>query len=182
MTTLTDLSQANPEIVALARIAARFELSLTGHGSRSKVMTDGKDWHHYHYTYELQEKTTQGCGYSMDGEFNVGLGWSCEPSMRDILQCLASDASLGDTDYCENFEEFCTNCGYDEDSRRAYSIYEQFVEQTDEFKTLLGDDYQVFIENFYLIDEMQDEFDEVFAYIEANELPYDINNGGWHGA
>lgn len=44
-----------------------------------------------------------------------------KPSPASVLSCLLSDASLG----AELFADFCTDMGYDEDSRKALAIYEE---------------------------------------------------------
>lgn len=41
------------------------------------------------------------------------------PRVRDVLYSLASDASCSR----ESFKDFCSNLGYDEDSRKALSMY-----------------------------------------------------------
>lgn len=41
------------------------------------------------------------------------------PCAAGILYCYVSDMDLGS----ESFEEFCSNCGYDTDSRKALEIY-----------------------------------------------------------
>jgi len=41
------------------------------------------------------------------------------PSLVDVLHCLFSDAQAGE----DEFPDFCANCGYDEDSRKAEAIW-----------------------------------------------------------
>jgi hypothetical protein len=43
------------------------------------------------------------------------------PHIAGILYSLLLDASLGDDTFCD----FCANCGYDDDSRKALAIYLQ---------------------------------------------------------
>ena len=46
---------------------------------------------------------------------------SGKPTVDDLLYSLVSDASSGR----ETFEDWCSELGYDTDSRKAFSIYEQ---------------------------------------------------------
>jgi len=54
---------------------------------------------------------------------------------EDVLYCLAMDA---DVENQGSFEEWASNYGYDEDSRKAEKIYRACKEQTDDLKRVLG--------------------------------------------
>lgn len=41
------------------------------------------------------------------------------PKSESVLSCLFSDAQAGE----DEFSEFCANCGYDEDSRKAEAVW-----------------------------------------------------------
>jgi len=58
-----------------------------------------------------------------------------KPKHSDILYCLAMDA---DVENQGSFEEWASNYGYDEDSRKAEKIYRACKEQTDDLKRVLG--------------------------------------------
>lgn len=45
--------------------------------------------------------------------------WLVIPSAASVLYCLLLDAQCGS----ETFEDFCSNCGYDTDSRKALETY-----------------------------------------------------------
>jgi len=60
------------------------------------------------------------------------------PKAQDILDSLASDASAYDN--ARNFEDFCSDFGYDEDSRTAEGIYKACGELAKELKYFLGAD------------------------------------------
>lgn len=51
----------------------------------------------------------------------------------DVLACLS-------VSYADSFEDFCSEFGYDTDSRKAYSIYEAVTEQTEELKELFSEE------------------------------------------
>lgn len=42
-----------------------------------------------------------------------------KPNVDGLIECLVSDCDLG----CGTFSDFCSNLGYDEDSRKAFDIY-----------------------------------------------------------
>jgi len=67
-----------------------------------------------------------------------------EPETWDVVYCLLSDARC--VYWGETFEDFCDNLGYDHDSRKAWSIYQQVIKQSKELRRLLGDDFEDFIE------------------------------------
>src|SRR3990167_8432953 len=58
---------------------------------------------------------------SMTVYFSQGPAHSREPTAADLLDCLASDAST--IDNARGFEEFCSELGYDTDSRKAERIF-----------------------------------------------------------
>jgi hypothetical protein len=69
--------------------------------------------------------------------FSMGSAYKGKrPEVADVLSCLASDASGADQD----FESWASDLGYDTDSRKAESIYNTCVEQTEILKRFLGDD------------------------------------------
>ena len=60
------------------------------------------------------------------------------PSIEDVLDCLASDASgFGNS---RTFEEWADEYGYDSDSRKAEKTYNAVAENTKKLKNLLGHD------------------------------------------
>jgi len=57
------------------------------------------------------------------------------PKLADVLYCLVLDACVLDT---SRFEEWAENFGYDTDSREAEKTYRQCIEQSLQFKNLIG--------------------------------------------
>lgn len=53
-----------------------------------------------------------------------------ESDLKHALDCFVSDAASGD----DNFESFCSNLGYDTDSRTAERIYKACVKQLAKFE------------------------------------------------
>lgn len=107
------------------------EITLTGGGDRSPF--DGDHWQHNAWTVELHYQ-----GRTMVTPFYTGQ-MAGEPTVRDVLECLLSDAS--GVANSESFEDWCGDYGYDTDSRKAERTYNACVEQTESLRQLLGDDF-----------------------------------------
>jgi hypothetical protein len=71
--------------------------------------------------------------------FSQGSAHKEPPTMRDLLDCLASDAS-GIENANDDFEEWCGEYGYDTDSRKAERTFKACVRQAKGLRRLLGDD------------------------------------------
>jgi hypothetical protein len=71
--------------------------------------------------------------------FSKGSGHNgAEPTADEVLDCLASDAA--GVENTSDFEDWCSDYGYDADSRKAEKIYKACVHQSERLKTFLGDD------------------------------------------
>jgi hypothetical protein len=60
------------------------------------------------------------------------------PEVADVLDCLASDAS--GVENSRDFEEWCSEYGYDTDSRKAEKTYRICAAQAEQLKSFLGED------------------------------------------
>lgn len=81
----------------------------------------------------------QGRQHSFD--FWQGPAISGEPDCSGVLECLLSDAQAGE----QSFDEFCSEFGYDQDSRKAEKTWEACQKTTVAIKRLLGNDYETFL-------------------------------------
>lgn len=59
-----------------------------------------------------------------------------DPTAHDVLDCVLSDALAGEQD----FEDFASDFGYDEDSRKAYATWEACGKLAARVRRFLGDD------------------------------------------
>jgi hypothetical protein len=95
---------------------------------------NGEEWatsaNHWLVTLRLEKR-------SMRVPFSTGAALS-EPDAADVLDSLASDA-LG-VEYSRDFEDWCTEYGYDTDSRRAHRTYALCIRQGAKLQHLLGID------------------------------------------
>jgi|SRR5436190_14540955 hypothetical protein len=69
--------------------------------------------------------------------FSQGPAIEREPTVEDVLDCLASDAS----GCASTFEDWCADLGYDSDSRKAEQTYRLIREQSEKLAALLGSAY-----------------------------------------
>lgn len=77
-------------------------------------------------------------GKAMTVYFSKGLGLGGKPpEVDEVLDCLASDASGAEN--AGSFEEWCSEYGYDTDSRKAERTYRTIEKQAAKLKALLGD-------------------------------------------
>ena len=70
--------------------------------------------------------------------FSQGSAHKKPPTLAEVLDCLASDAS--GVDNAQSFEDWASEYGYDTDSRKAEKTYNICVQQAQELKALLGQD------------------------------------------
>jgi hypothetical protein len=75
-----------------------------------------------------------------DFEYHVGSGVTGAPKRRDLLSCLALDATSGD----QSFEDFCSDFGYDTDSRKAYATWEACRESGEKLRDVFGTAFEDF--------------------------------------
>jgi hypothetical protein len=98
-------------------------------------MDDSEDMDHWRVTLRNPAN-----GKRMTLTFSKGIGHNgAEPTTAEVVECLASDASL--IDNAPTFADFCAELGYDEDSRKAERTYGQCKRQAESFRRLMGSEY-----------------------------------------
>lgn len=80
----------------------------------------------------------QGRRYTFD--YWQGSAISHDPDAEGCLECLLSDAQAGEQD----FHNFCSDMGYDEDSRKAEATWRACQRTAREMRRLLGGDFDLF--------------------------------------
>ena len=95
-------------------------------------MPDMPDGNHYKCTlkYGKRQFTTY---------FSMGSAHCKDPTAEDLLDCLASDASGYDN--CRGFEDWCSDYGYDTDSRKAEKTFNTIGAQTAKLRKFLSDKF-----------------------------------------
>lgn len=118
-------------LAAKVRIESRY-------GNISKRQDELDEWqknaHQYRVTIRYQ-------GRQMSLDYFMGQALTDEPDAETVLDSLLSDSQAGQ----QTFEEFCSEFGYDSDSRKAERIYRECAKQGAKVKKLLGDDYETFL-------------------------------------
>jgi hypothetical protein len=91
------------------------------------------DWEadKWEVTVEYQRRTMEIPYYMGTGNGGV------EPSTVEVLNSLFLDSAVGDM----TFEDFCSEFGYNSDSRKSLKIYEECNENTESLRKVLGDDF-----------------------------------------
>lgn len=96
---------------------------------------DDSEWDRSAYHF----KVTIKCGRrQLTVPYHMGSGTNGNPELRDVLDCLASDAS--GIDNADSFEDWCDEYGYDPDSRKAESTYKACQTEATQLERLLGRD------------------------------------------
>lgn len=96
-----------------------------------------KETSHFDYSATLSHGTV-----SMTFCYHTGSGWKQSdgtiqrPTLADIMQSLMLDAMAGQY----KFEEWASEYGYDEDSRKAFKIYEECLRIGNRVYKMLGKD------------------------------------------
>lgn len=120
------------EFVAVNRIRMTAEWI----GRRPDGLMDDMPAGSNHYRCTLKRGTQRMTVY-----FSMGPAHSESPSVADVLECLASDATGAD----EDFESWCRDLGLDTDSRRAERIYKATVKATASLKRLLNGSFDALL-------------------------------------
>jgi hypothetical protein len=91
------------------------------------------------YTDKTGESKPRTYTARMTVHFSKGFGLKgAEPTAAEVLDCLASDAA--GIENARSFEDWCSEYGYDTDSRRAEKTFKTCEHQASRLKTFLGDE------------------------------------------
>ena len=88
------------------------------------------DWegaHHFRVTLKMHDR-------QLTTPFSQGYGIPSEPTAEGVLNCLVSDT--WGIENARNFEEWCSEYGYDTDSRKAESLYRACTRQATKLRQL----------------------------------------------
>lgn len=102
-------------------------------GNNVKVNTKD-DWRRAKNAWTV---TLQYDGRKMTVPFFTGT-LAGEPTAADVVSCLCTDASCGE----QSFEDFCSDFGYDEDSRSAEATWKACAKTAPRIRRLLGDRFE----------------------------------------
>lgn len=97
---------------------------------RKGLQTDNDGCQYNTFTVELSYE-----GRSMQVPWMQGTGILNDPTVEDVLESLALEASGADLD----FEYWCREYGYNDDSRKDHELYEKVRAQVENLKQLIDD-------------------------------------------
>jgi len=89
------------------------------------------------YRVTLTRRTAGGGRRQLTVDFFMGPASTREPTAADVLACLVIDANAGE----QSFEEFCSDLGYDSDSRKAERIHAACVRMAPRLRRFLGEHF-----------------------------------------
>lgn len=88
-----------------------------------------------HYSVKISQ-VGFGPVRSMVVPYSMGPAHKRGPTLAGVLDCLASDAST--LENARDFEDWCSDFGYDTDSRKAEATWRAIMEQSTQLRKLLG--------------------------------------------
>lgn len=94
---------------------------------------DNPGAHPYKVTLRYKRRT-------LTTPFFMGAAHTREPGAADVLYCLCADARSGEM----SFEEFCSEFGYDPDSRKHHATWKACAKMAPRLRRFLGDDFETF--------------------------------------
>ena len=116
---------ARTEITALcAELAIGFKLVSLG------LQGPTENWDQAHNAYKV---TISRGRKRATIDFRTGTGWKVDPDLADVLSCMVSDASAGEA----SFDDFCSDFGYDSDSRKAHATWKACRKMSERLSRLL---------------------------------------------
>lgn len=115
-------------------------ISMTAEWTDHNPNMDSRDMDHWKVTLRMGKAR-------MTTYFSMGYGHNGkQPEAADVLSCLADDSA--GVENAGDFEGFCSEFGYDTDSRKAEKTYKACQHSAARLKKFLGDDlYQSLLWN-----------------------------------
>lgn len=116
--------------------------------SDSNPNMERQDMNHYKVTLKRKYKLQGNHLDSRYGHkqmtlfFSQGYGIDGEPKASSVLDCIKSDYQVA----IDGFDDFCANCGYDNDSIKAKKTFDACVSQGKKLQKFLNDDHEA---NFF---------------------------------
>ena len=130
------VSHTMAEFVKLCNISMTCEWSDSNPAMRASTSDDDMlslMWYNRMKHYRCTLKTSRR---QMTVYFSMGSARTKEPTVADVLDCLAMDAIC--IDNTRTFEEWAREYGYDDDSRRVEKSYNVTKRQTNKLRAFLG--------------------------------------------
>lgn len=96
--------------------------------------TDHNGWQAHQWRVELAFEDRQ-----FETDYYTGAAITAEPTVKDVLEALFADAATVELE--DGFEGWCAQLGYDADSIRDKTTFDNCVKNSDGLRHLLGGSY-----------------------------------------
>lgn len=96
----------------------------------------------HHWSVKLERFSKDGKRKTLTTFFSQGSAHKSAPSSADVLSCLVNDATSGEM----SFKDFCSEFGYDMDSRSAEKIWQGCAEMAPRVRDFLGEKFDAILE------------------------------------
>lgn len=133
------MSETQAEAVTLADLIAQHSITASSRWDDNAVDRDvdpASDWapgtSHYLVTLRMGRKR-------LTVPFHMGSAHTSEPTAAEVLDCLVSDANSP-----EDFAEFCSDFGFDVDSRKAEKTHKACLAIGRKLRQFLGEHFDAF--------------------------------------
>jgi hypothetical protein len=124
--------------IELDKITARAKFS----DVTSESFPDSDSW-----KVTLTRTDSEGRRHHLSTQFFTGYGLRERmpdgPSAEDVLESMLLDASGYEN--AQGFADWCSEYGYDSDSRKAEAVYRATGKQTEKLRKFLGDAYKAYV-------------------------------------
>jgi hypothetical protein len=125
------MGHAQFETESLSRVCEELRITIVStYGAVPLPQDWARDAHPYKCVLRFDRRT-------LTVPFYMGSAHTEEPSAADVLMCLASDARCGE----DSFEDFCSDLGYDQDSRKAEKTWRACKAIAPRLRRFLGDSF-----------------------------------------
>lgn len=124
---MTAPAVASPEAENRSELAAR-GIKMSCEWADQNLHMPDFEGTHYKCTFSRGRKR-------MTVYFSMGYAHTGEPTINQVWDCITQDAEM--VDNCGDFHEFCSELGYDEDSRAAERIWKASIHQAARLKNFL---------------------------------------------
>lgn len=147
--------QTIAEFIATHGITAEIDGGTSANTLRAKrPVKDADGWEHYEWTVTLSIPGASGTAETLTTPYQTGIGivrgepkystitsrWvpvpPAPPTAEMVLDSMASDSSGYEN--ARGFEDWCSDYGYDTDSRKAERLYQTVAEQAKALRFFLG--------------------------------------------
>jgi len=130
------------ETMTMAEFISSRKITMTAERVDANPNMDSQDMDHWKVTLRRYvaylDRGNGGRSRTLTTYFSMGYGHKGKaPTADKVLDCLASDAHGANS---ETFEDWCSNYGYDADSRKAEKTYKACERTRDQLRRFLDGD------------------------------------------